>query len=154
MAKQGDSLFSYRMDKAIFIHPNKETNNLTKGRCFMSIRFTKKETMGSYVCIETGYCRIQNLLHYENRIGYTKGINGWNADIYIFDNDKANVAIVTGYRPFGHFVPNYDLEKEYDTKAEKIIYGKDFSYDEKKEKVRELLYEFIEKATDANFRKH
>ena len=93
--------------------------------------------------ISVPYCAIQNLLHYKTRTGYTCGIYGWNADIYTF----ANCAIVTGYRPFGKSV-SYELCKEYDKKAEKVLYSdkRYKKYESKKNRLSVLLEEFCIKA--------
>lgn len=51
-----------------------------------------------YKIIKVGYCNLQYLLQYEEPVAYTSGVYGWNADVY----DFGNIAIVTGYRPFGN----------------------------------------------------
>lgn len=82
----------------------------------MNYQLTKRSVLDSnlYV-ISVGYCGIQYLLHYAQRLGYTCGIYGWNADIYQFED---NVAICSEFK-----------EK----------------HEVKKEKVQKLLAEYIEK---------
>ncbi len=71
----------------------------------MKFKTTKKEVMAQATCIAIGYCHLQHLLRDETPIAYTYGNAGWNADIYACPPPYANVAIVTGYRPFGINVP-------------------------------------------------
>lgn len=105
----------------------------------MKLKTTQKAIRNGYrktICI--GYCAAQHLLHYKNPTAYTCGVYGWNADIYDFDN----IAIVTGYRPFGNIHPDYNVIREYDKKAAAIINGGG-TYDEKRTLVNILLYEFL-----------
>jgi len=44
-----------------------------------------------------GYCEIQSLLRWEDRIGYCCGVYGWNCDIYYLNG----FVIATGYRTDG-----------------------------------------------------
>ena len=107
-------------------------------------QLTKKKVMTMYNnVIELGYCEAQTLLKYRNRKGYTAGVYGWNADVYGF----VNTAIVTGYRPFGNIRPDYDLVKEYEEKAKKIVtLNHDWNVIELE--IDQLLKEFIVKVTE------
>ena len=78
----------------------------------MKVKVTKKKVMSEMVCISVPYCDLQSLLSFESPVYYTSGVYGWNADIYT----KGNVAIVTGYRPFGNKVAG-DLIDKYEKKA-------------------------------------
>lgn len=82
----------------------------------MKTQVTKKQIMGSFknvICVP--FCGLQHTLAgYEPRF-YTAGVYGWNADIYIINNDTA---VVTGYRPFGNIRPDYDTFKMFETAAE------------------------------------
>ena len=107
----------------------------------MKFKTTKKEIMrGYYKVIEAGYCGLQHLLYYKNPIAYTCGVYGWNADIY---EVAAGVAICTGYRPFGNVDIDYELAREYDEKAQKIICNT--KIENVKEELEKLLKEFLEK---------
>lgn len=109
----------------------------------MKYRTTQKAVRNGYyktVCI--GYCGAQYLLMYQNPTAYTCGGCGWNADIYDFDN----VAIVTGYRPFGNVKVDYDMLEAYENKAREITSNHSIDYDEKKRLVNELLKDFIKTA--------
>lgn len=82
----------------------------------MSLKLKKKEVMESFkAVVSAGYCDLQNLLWGRDRLGYTAGAYGWNADVYLIDN----VALVTGYRTFGNRI-SYETLKKYETKAEKL----------------------------------
>ena len=84
----------------------------------MKFRTTKKAINAGYgTRIEIGYADLQNLLKYKNAVAYTTRPEGWGADIY----DFGNVAIVTGYAPFGNFRPDYDMVHRYDEAAEKAF---------------------------------
>ena len=100
----------------------------------MKFKSTKKQIMWGYYCYSVGYCDLQYLFSFKNPIAYTCGVYGWNADVYEVDN----VAIVTGYRPFGIHVP-HELVKKYEDYARGVVYG-----DETPEKKKELLNEAIE----------
>lgn len=108
----------------------------------MKFKTTRKAVEKGYRnIIRVGYCDLWYLLHYKNPVAYTCGKDGWNADIYEIDD---RVAICTGYRTFGNIRVDYDLQKEYNDKAREIICSKKFD-DNPREKVEELLKEFINK---------
>lgn len=84
----------------------------------MKYNTTEKTIKQNYSkIIKVGYCNLQYLLQYEEPIAYTCGSCGWKADIYDFDG----IALVTGYCPFGNIPADYDLCKEFEGKAQKII---------------------------------
>ncbi|MBR4983214.1 MAG: hypothetical protein IKY94_11715 [Lachnospiraceae bacterium] len=107
---------------------------------FRTTRKAVKESFSKVICVD--YCNLQNLLTYETPIAYTCGVYGWNANIYAF----GDVAIVTGYRPFGDVV-DYNLCKEYEKRAKEL---RDFSrpYAERKTELDELIKEFIAKSIE------
>ena len=72
----------------------------------MKTRTTKKAIMSTYRnVIRVGYCDMQDALKWRVPNFYTAGLFGWNADVYVIDDDTV---IVTGYRPFG----NMELSRE------------------------------------------
>lgn len=91
--------------------------------------------------IAIGYCGAQHLLNYENAIGYTCGVYGWNFDVYKVDG----VTICTGYRGMPGKHIDYALLCEYEEKAEKIVYDCNMPFEEQREKVRFLLRDLIAK---------
>lgn len=103
----------------------------------MKFKATKKQIMQGYYCYSVGYCELQHLFNWVNPVAYTCGVYGWNADVYTFDN----VAIVTGYRPFGVHVP-YELLDKYELYARGIIYG-DETPEKKKALLRKAIEQFI-----------
>lgn len=111
----------------------------------MERKMLKKEVNGCFknvVCV--GYCDLWYLLKGLERSGYTCGIYGWNADIYIVND---NTAIVTGYRPFGNIDSNKKgLNKKYNEKARKICdNNKIVKWETKQNKINKLLDEYINK---------
>ena len=87
---------------------------------------------GYYKIIAAGYCDLQHLLNYHSPIAYSKGVYGWNFDVYEVDG----IAIATGYRGMPSQNSkgiNYDVIRLYNDKAQ----GKT------KEEREALLKEFI-----------
>lgn len=108
----------------------------------MERRVTKKWVNENYpikICVP--YCAIQSLLAREDRIGYTTRREGWGADIYDIDE----IAIVTGYAPFGNVNPSYELCQKYDKLAHEVCVN-EWDYLKAKEILRGLLNEFITEA--------
>lgn len=121
----------------------------------MAYELKKKDVLNNnMVVFSCGYCRLQFLLYYKRPIGFTASrMYGWRSDIYQI---RPGIAISTGYGPFGVPIP-YELSKEYDEKAEKIVYsGKD--HNDRQKEVEVLYNEFIEKieqyARDNGFLKY
>ena len=105
----------------------------------MKYRTTQKEVKGNFSKVfAVGYCGLSDLLRFEEPRAYTRGVYGWNADIYEF----GGVAVVTGYRPFGNYVPA-TIVRKYEEQACAI--GGDYSlpYAERREAVGALLSEFL-----------
>lgn len=111
----------------------------------MKVQTTKRIITNNYPTIlNVGYCEIQNLLKCIEPIAYTFGQYGWNADIYIIKG----FALCTGYRPFGNVCPSYELCRLYDGKAQDVWSNHELTFEEKKNKVINLLNDFIEKAIE------
>lgn len=104
---------------------------------------TKKEiTTGFKYVIPVSYCGAQNLLNYKSPNYYTYSRDyGWRADVYVINND---IAIVTGYAPFGNVTTDYNLLKEYEHKAEQA-YNTVRDYNDRKNIIDMYLNEFINK---------
>ena len=110
----------------------------------MKFKTTKKAIMNGYnTVVSIGYCNAQYLLKYQHPIAYTAGRDGWGADIY----DVDGIAIVTGYSPFGNIRPSYDVVRQYDEDAHKLCIGANFDWKLSKEKVDNLLNQFIKEIT-------
>lgn len=107
----------------------------------MDLKLKKKDVLNeNKKVISIGYCSLQYLLRYQDRIGYTTGVYGWNADVYEFDN----VVIVTGYRPFGEGIDS-KLVQDYEKKARKIVFDYDLDYDKQRQRINRLLNNFLKK---------
>lgn len=79
----------------------------------MAIEMTKREVLDTFNCVSVHYCDLQNILgscsaDVAFKIGYTCGVYGWNASVYVLNH---RTAIVTGYRPFGTFKVSEDIRK-------------------------------------------
>ena len=100
----------------------------------MKVKMTRKEVLRRFKCVSVGYCELSSLLRFEEPIGYTSGIYGWNADIYYIGN---GLAIVTGYRPFGN-VFYREMAKCLEAEAREILYSND-NIQYKENKIDDLL---------------
>lgn len=105
----------------------------------MKTQVTKKQVIdyfGKNRVLCFGYCEIQRLENYLPELSksthYTRGVYGWNADVYCIEGGGKFFAICTGYRPFG----------VYDEKLLEIAgkYEKEIELSDEKEAVtREFL---------------
>lgn len=115
------------------------------------LKSTRKAIVESYnniICV--GYCELQNLLNCESPSFYTCGVYGWNANIY----DFGNTAICTGYRPFGNASAPYGLIAYYEKLAEPIARDYHMPWAERKQKLDELIQQFIDEVLDNDGNKH
>ena len=74
----------------------------------MKTQVTKKQVLdyfGKKRVLCFGYCAIQGIENYlpglSKSTHYTRGVYGWNADVYCIEGGGKFFAICTGYRPFG-----------------------------------------------------
>lgn len=106
----------------------------------MKVKTTQKAIKNRFKkIVSVGYADLQHLLSYESPIYYTIRREGWASDIYIFDD----IAISTGYAPFGNIKVKYDILKKYDSTAQKIVESWSMKYDTKVKKVNKLLEKFL-----------
>lgn len=107
----------------------------------MKYKTTKPAVMNGYsFVISVGYADLQFLLHCKNPVAYTSGKLGWNADIY----DFGNIAICTGYRPFGNISSNkYGVNRMFDNAAKEVLATRELSYDDKVKRLDDLLHEYV-----------
>lgn len=89
--------------------------------------------------IKIGYCDAQHLLHYHDPIAYTSGVYGWNFDVY----EIMGTTICTGYRGMVGRPVNYERLREYEKKAQEIVYDWSLDYSDAHNAVERLLDEFI-----------
>lgn len=108
-------------------------------------RVTKKQVINGFTTIiRLSYCSAQFLLRYCTPIYYTySNIYGWRSDIYIISD---NIAISTGYAPFGNISPAYDIVKDYDDRA-RAVCETVRNYDDRRAVINSYLSEFIKKVT-------
>lgn len=92
--------------------------------------------------LSVSYCGMQHLLSNHAPIAYTCGVYGWNFDVYTVDG----VTICTGYRGMVGKSPDYDVLRDYENRAEKIMYDRTIDYDKRRELVESLLSDFLSKA--------
>lgn len=112
----------------------------------MKYKTTKKaiREMGYPVfCI--GYCDLQNLLRFVEPFAYSTRAEGWACDYY----KVGDIILCTGYAPIGRKI-DYNLCKEYDKAGQDVFNDRFISWEEKQEKVKTLLDEFIGKLTVKN----
>lgn len=103
------------------------------------MKTTRKAIMASFPRVyEVGYCRLQSLFSCIEPSFYTCGVYGWSSDVYSF----GDVAVVTGYRPFGKPVPS-GIEEKYESRAREIA-DECSRYDEVKARLNDLIAEFLE----------
>lgn len=116
------------------------------------LKATKKAIVESYnnvICV--GYCDLQNLLYCKSPSFYTAGTYGWNCDVF----DFGSTAICTGYRPFGNASAPVGLITYYEKQAEPIAHNRErLSWAERKQKLDELTYQFIDDVLDHDGLKH
>lgn len=113
----------------------------------MKLHATIKEIReGSSKLLSVGYCDMQHLLQYESPIAYSSGVYGWNFDAYLVNG----ITICTGYRGMPknyRMADNWRLVREYEKKAEKVIYSVS-NYKDKIEIVRGYLTELLKKLSE------
>ena len=106
----------------------------------MKFHTTRKEINGGYEnVISAGYCKLQYLLNWESPVAYTTSSAGWAADVY----DFGDIAIVTGYQPFGNIKPDYETLKRFDDQAKEIIKSRAYGPKYMKDLLDKLISEFI-----------
>lgn len=104
----------------------------------MKYKTTKKAIQEGYFNVKSaGYCDLQYLFWGLSPIAYTSGICGWDFDVY----DLGGVVICTGYR--GMPGKRADGISEYNEKARATVENYDMPYEEKREKIGELVKEFV-----------
>lgn len=110
----------------------------------MNYQLSEKDVINNNsLVISVGYCSMQCLLNYKERLGFTYSKTyGHKSDIFLVKTEFPRVAISTGYQPIG--VPIiYEVVSKYEKKAEKIIHDSSIKHEEKKRKVNNLLNKFI-----------
>ena len=110
----------------------------------MEIKVTRNMLKNQPV-LKIGYCQAQHLFSGLQRVGYTCGVYGWNADVYDIDG----VYVLTGYRFNGISgkYADFDALRRIEAEAEAVNkrYWNDasFGYGEKAAALEALRAELI-----------
>ncbi len=106
----------------------------------MKTQITKRAIMNGYKnVIRVGYCDLQSALKWREPNYYTAGVYGWNADVYVIDDETV---IVTGYRPFGNIELTRNVIDALNSCAENLRHY--FKYDIAKIYLRSNLNELAD----------
>lgn len=108
----------------------------------MKYKTTKRAVMDCYdFVISVGYADLQELLRCKSPVAYTGGQYGWNADIY----DFGNIAICTGYRPFGNISSSkYGINRMFDKTAEEVWVDRNLSDDDKVKRLDSMSRAYVD----------
>lgn len=104
----------------------------------MSMRVYKKHVRAEYPIVAyCNYCNLQYALYFTPKIGHTKRAEGWGCNIYKLAPD---IALTTGYAPFGNRRLPLAITERYEKKAKQILEENSYNYTAK-EKLEALLNE-------------
>ena len=104
----------------------------------MSMRLYKKHVRAEYSIVAyCGYCNLQYTLYFAPKIGHTERAEGWGCNIYELAPD---IALTTGYAPFGNRRLPLAFTERYEKKAKQILRENSYSYIAKEE-LEKLLTE-------------
>lgn len=85
----------------------------------MSMRLYKKHVRAEYPIVAyCSYCDLQHTLYFTPKIGHTERAEGWGCDIYELAPD---IALTTGYDPFGNRRLSLAITERYEKKAKQIL---------------------------------
>lgn len=104
----------------------------------MSMRIYKKQVRAAYPIVAyCGYCDLQYTLYFTPKFAHTERAEGWGCDVYELASD---IALTTGYDPFGNRRLPLAFTKRYEEKAKQILAENNYSYIAK-EKLEALINE-------------
>lgn len=109
----------------------------------MKTKITRKQVNESGMSL---IADTQVLLYYQKPTYYNCGVYGWNWDCYVFyTTGYKTYFVLNGYRnfPSNRVYPDYDFVRGYEEKAREIQKDFSISFDEKKEKINNLLKDFL-----------
>ena len=85
----------------------------------MSMRVYKKHVRAAYPIVAyCGYCDLQYALYSTPKVGHTERAEGWGCDVYEIAPD---IALTTGYAPFGNRRLPLAITERYEKKAKQIL---------------------------------
>ena len=97
----------------------------------MSMRLYKKHVRAEYPIVAyCGYCDLQYTLYFAPKIGHAERAEGWGCNIYELAPD---IALTTGYDPFGNRRLPLAVTERYEKKAKQILADNSYSYIAKEE---------------------
>ena len=106
----------------------------------MSMRLYKKHVRAEYPIVAyCGYCYLQYTLYFAPKIGHTERAEGWGCDIYELAPD---IALTTGYDPFGNRRLPPAITERYEQKAKQILAENIYS-DSAKAELEALINELV-----------
>nr|DAI69015.1 MAG TPA: hypothetical protein [Bacteriophage sp.] len=92
----------------------------------MSMRVYKKHVRAAYPIVAyCGYCDLQYTLYFTPKFGHTERAEGWGCDVYGIAPD---IALTTGYDPFGNRRLPLAFTERYEEKAKQILAENTYSY--------------------------
>lgn len=109
----------------------------------MNIKLSNKDLRNNFgVIVSCGYCALQSLLNMKSRVGWNKGVFGWNYDAFEF----GGVCLITGYRTRGADIElSADFCKRWNERASNATYGERKQIlNEFERELQKLVKEFIE----------
>ena len=108
----------------------------------MRYQVTQKSIVNShFAVVRVGYCKLTHLLAFQETAAYTAGKCGWKSDVYTI----GNVAISTGYQPFGNVRAGVEICSKWDDQARRVLVSTD-PENVKRHKINILLNGFITEA--------
>ena len=106
----------------------------------MSMRVYKKHVRAAYPIVAyCGYCDLQYTLYFTPKFGHTERAEGWGCDVYEIAPD---IALTTGYDPFGNRRLPLAFTARYEEKAKQILEKNAYSYKAEK-KLEKLLKKMV-----------
>ncbi len=109
-------------------------------------RLYKKHVNAAYhIVAYCGYCDLQYTLQSALKIGHTERAEGWGCNIYQLAPD---IALTTGYAPFGNLSLPLELTERYEKKARENP-----SYENLQALIKELVNEIRELRNSSKKRK-
>lgn len=104
----------------------------------MSMRVYKKHVRAAYTIVAyCGYCDLQYTLYSTPKVGHTERAEGWGCDVYEIAPD---IALTTGYDPFGNRRLPLAITERYEKKAKQILEENSCNYTAR-EKLEVLMNE-------------
>lgn len=104
----------------------------------MSMRVYKKHVRAAYPIVAyCGYCDLQYTLSFTSNFGHTERAEDWGCNVYEIAPD---IALTTGYAPFGNRRLPLAITERYEKKAKQILEENSYYYTAK-EKLEVLLNE-------------